>query len=152
MLPNSILIKREELKARYSKWWELHDTSLPCDVFLSYRWGEHDQKFVKLIYDALLDCDYGYVFLDDRVIEVGNTLQDTFSKALITAKVFVPFCSHDALARMKTHNPEEVDNVLLEWILALECQKKGSLNILPIPYGAMNKANPFLDFNYNGMS
>jgi len=148
-LSNSISIDRLELYRKYSKWWEFHDTSRPCDVFLSYRWGEHDKRFVTLIYDALLDY-YGYVFLDDQVIKESNNLQDTFSKALVTAKVFVPFCSHDALAKMKTHNPDEVDNVLLEWILALECEKKGSLNILPIPYGAINEAIPFEDFNYNG--
>jgi hypothetical protein len=138
------------LKERYSKWWQLHDTSHDCDVFLSYRWGETDKAFVSLIYDALLDCDYSYVFQDDHVMEVGDNLRATFAEALLSAMVFVPFCSHDALVKMQTHNAQEVDNVLLEWILALEAQKKGTLTILPIPYGSIREGTPFLDFDSKG--
>jgi len=144
ILPNNIQIVRSMLTERYSKWWQLPETSQNCDMFLSYRWGEHDSRFVSLINDALLDCH------DDHVIKSRENILDIFCYKLLTAKVFVPFCSHDALIKMKGHNAQEVDNVLLEWILALEAQKRGTLTILPIPYGSIREGVPFLDFDWKG--
>jgi len=106
---------------------------------------------VSLIYDALLECGFSYVFYHEQVFKVpGMNISDTTTKGLVSTKVFVPFCSYNALFRMKYHDPNEIDNLLLEWMLALECYKTGTLSILPIPYGTIDEVVPFLDFDYRG--
>jgi len=143
LIPYYSLSRDSEIYQEYANRWKLRDTTRGCDVFLSYRWGGRDQKFVSLVYDALLDYDYEYIFLDIKVIEDDydniQEIQEIFTKALIRSEVFVPFVSQETLRKMKSHNPELVDNVLLEWLLALDCHQQEKLSILSIPYSHIDE-------------
>jgi hypothetical protein len=97
------------------------------DLFLSYRWSTFDKRLVNGVYDLLswsynADSDASRLvrcFLDTSRLTEGKAFQQQFSAALRQSVVLVPIVSKAALERMVHHNPREVDNVLVEWILAL---------------------------------
>lgn len=62
-------------------------------------------------------------FLDNHRLRMGEQIQGDLVKAVRNSRIFMPVVSADALARMKQHDPSIVDNVLLEWIIALNCHK-----------------------------
>jgi GTPase SAR1 family protein len=91
--------------------------------FLSYRWGAFDKRFVTALHQNLA-CGIvrGHkvrVFLDDQEFQVADRFQQIFFESVLATEVFVPIVSPDALKRMVEHNPEKVDNVLLEWLTVL---------------------------------
>lgn len=61
------------------------------------------------------------VFLDKRCLRAGEEFDKAFAKALCSSTVVAAVISVNALERMVNHDPSKVDNVLLEWILALAC-------------------------------
>eukprot|EP01038_Epipyxis_sp_PR26KG_P016804 gene16804-23002_t len=61
------------------------------------------------------------VFLDTNRLEDGKHLQQSFISSLFKSYVITPIISKDALQRMIIHKPNKIDNVLVEWITALEC-------------------------------
>jgi hypothetical protein len=76
------------------------------------------------------------VFLDTKIIAVGDDLRRVFSTALVSSTVIVPIASKDALSAMMTHDATKIDNVLLEWILCLCALKFGRIKkVIPILIG-----------------
>jgi hypothetical protein len=91
--------------------------------FLSYRWGELEKSFVTALHKSLEGgMVRGHnirVFLDDKVFQEADRFQQVFFEAIFASEVFVPVVSPHALYRMTNHVPEEVDNLLIEWLTAL---------------------------------
>ena len=112
----------------FSSWVINKDTLRWYDVFISHRWNDNDDVVTKMIYDTLLGyytvgCKHRalQVFFDSVRLRGGQQFQKGFGGALIKSTVFVPIVCESALQRMLNHNPEEEDNVMIEWMLALEC-------------------------------
>jgi hypothetical protein len=78
----------------------------------------------------MLTC--AQVFLDKRCLQVGDRFDKSFSKALCNSTVITPIVSIEALHRMAEHDPSTVDNVLLEWILSLECCSNKASRVLAV--------------------
>jgi hypothetical protein len=97
-------------------------------VFLSYRWSHADSALTSLLYD-LLTSSYTAtsrheaisVFRDTAVLRDGEDCLAEFCRAAIRAVLVVPVVSPEALSKLATHDPRTVDNVLLEWVLAILC-------------------------------
>jgi hypothetical protein len=91
--------------------------------FLSYRWGKVDKLLVTALYEHLTGgMVRGHtmrVFLDDEVFRTAEHFRQAFVESILTTEVFVPIISTNALDRMTCHNPQEVDNLLIEWLTAL---------------------------------
>ncbi len=127
------ILSIQSINRNYYMWVPKFDGLDEYDTFLSYRWVKFDISLVCSLFHA---CSYESVqgdgktrpitvFLDRERLPVGERFDTTFSKALINSQVVVPIVSFDALERL-THDkfsPDEVDNVLVEWLLAVECQK-----------------------------
>jgi len=87
-------------------------------------------RFTELFYAALTTFNLGAshnfgiirVFIDTKGLSKGNDFQVEIVRALMKAVVLTPIISSDALERMSLQKfePNEVDNVLIEWMLALE--------------------------------
>ena len=114
---------------RLRSWLENDDVLDAYDVFISHRWNKEDDKVVDLLCDALLNRAVGrdkraiQVFLDKVRLKEGLQFQNALGRALINSTILIPVFSAAALNRLLTHNPSEVDNLLIEWILALECME-----------------------------
>eukprot|EP01038_Epipyxis_sp_PR26KG_P012515 gene12515-16785_t len=80
----------------------------------------------RLIESVSMDSNYRPILLSDgKLLSQADVLQYYNPwiklKALINSSVIIPIISKDALQRIVNHNPNEIDNVLIEWITALEC-------------------------------
>jgi GTPase SAR1 family protein len=113
------------------------------DVFLSYRWTLFDTEILQAIFPIISAILLGkhnrpvQPFLDRYRLQDGQNFSDEFSSALINSTGILPIVSCAALERMVSLTPESnVDNVLLEWTLALEIKdKKGTFFVLPLVVG-----------------
>mmetsp|Transcript_27113 Transcript_27113/g.59967 ORF Transcript_27113/g.59967 Transcript_27113/m.59967 type:complete len:327 (+) Transcript_27113:122-1102(+) len=120
------LLKPADVTALYGKW--IPDCSLRSryDVFISYRWGG-DSDFAQALFDSFGNYVVGadsravQVFLDKKRLQGGRRFQLDFASALQNSLVVAPLLSADAMQRMLDHDPTREDNVLVEWLLALEC-------------------------------
>ena len=128
------------------------------DVFLSYRWGNNDSMFVQCVFDRLTLHTVGYThrsivtFLDNRRLQMGRQLQGDLAKAISNTSIMMPIISSEALKKMLDHSPSTVDNVLLEWLLALNCYRHIScrLNkILPVLFGSRKEGAVMSIFEEN---
>ena len=130
---DGIRFTADELQTQFQAWL-LHRGGLDrYDVFLSYRWGEKDSQLV----DAVFEQSRGHevkvgderravdIFLDKERLQKGEDFCDSFFGALVASLVVAPLLSTDAIQRMCVPYKDEVDNVLLEWITALECKERG---------------------------
>jgi len=124
LLVNNQLLCRAYIIGAYILWL----LSLPdFNVFISYRHLDKDRA--RLLYHELLCLKVGSeqravkVFLDEFRLQQGQQFQKAYAKALINSSIVVPFLSAAALRNMLNHDPNEEDNLLIEWILALECMK-----------------------------
>ena len=127
----------------YGCWLESYGVRDCYDVFLSYRWVDYDKKLVNRVFDYLGYYSVGTehrkieTFQDEKRLQTGRQFDRAFTKALIRSAVIVPVCSAAALRRMtsteerdangiiikKSFDPSVVDNLLLEWLIAVECVK-----------------------------
>uniref|UniRef100_A0A7S4BYV9 C-terminal of Roc (COR) domain-containing protein n=1 Tax=Chrysotila carterae TaxID=13221 RepID=A0A7S4BYV9_CHRCT len=110
------------------------------DVMLSYRWGPTDSELADALYDWLSATHVGnramVVFQDKRRLQDGERFDFAFMRAMLSSRVCCPIISLDALARMvflDANSP--VDNVLLEWSLALHLHEQYGLRVIPILQG-----------------
>ena len=98
-------------------------------MFISHRWHEDDDKIIDPLLDAFLGCTVGsekraiQVFHDKFRLKECQRFQKAFGKALINSSILLPFLCAVALQKMLAHDPICEDNVLIEWILALECMQ-----------------------------
>ena len=113
----------------FSAWLTNMDRLSAYDVFISYRWDKTEDVIPDQIYKCLQNWAIGsnfravQVYLDKVRNKKGRNFRDTFVEALVNSTVVVPIISNSALRKMRNHDPEKEDNVLVEWILALECMK-----------------------------
>lgn len=112
------------------------------NFFISYRWDKiFDSEFVKLLYNYL-EGNGLKVFLDRECLSLGQNFRKEFISKLMNSETILPIVSINAIKRFLTHAPTEIDNVLLEWMIALDCfSSKDSNNnskikrIIPIIVG-----------------
>jgi len=138
------LLSDEDVRRLYEPWLQLYDLRSEYDFFVSYRWGLHDDTFVSVLFDMFTNHSVGNdnraieVFLDKKRLKTGRRFDMDFAKALINSTVMLPVVSSDGLQRMFSHDPAKVDNLLLEWIIGIECyhSDKSKLQaILPLMFG-----------------
>jgi ubiquitin/GTPase SAR1 family protein len=114
------------------------------DVFFSYRWTLFDTEILQAIFPIISAILLGkhnrpvQSFLDRHRLQDGQNFVDEFSTALMNSTGIFPVVSCAALERMLT--PESnVDNLLLEWTLALEIRdKKVTFFVLPLVVGKVS--------------
>ena len=122
-------ISGRDIKKQHPHWFANLGILDRYDVFISHRWGDYDNKLVARLYDSLTLYPIGQngrsiaTFLDFKggSLQSGDNFQKGFARALIRSRVIVPVVSKFALERMVDHDGDVEDNVLIEWIIALEC-------------------------------
>lgn len=139
------LLQNADLVSEFGPWLQKFQIFDRYDVFLSYRWGNYDSSFVCSVFDRLtlftIDSSHRSIatFLDNRRLQMGRQIQRDLVRALKSTQVFVPVVSVDACTRMLHHDPTIVDNVLFEWIVALNCYRHRDCRInmiLPVLFGS----------------
>ena len=110
--------------------WLVDNDMLPSyDVFISHRWHKEDDVVVDQLYDAFLGHVVGSekraakVFYDKIRLKGCQQFQIAFGKSLINSTIVVPILCTTALQKMLAHDDTCEDNVLIEWMLALECMQ-----------------------------
>ena len=147
-MSNSIRMNNEDIKNKQSTWL-VHEDMLPSyDMFISHRWHKKDDELIDLLYDAFLGQIVGSemravkIFYDKIRLKGCQQFQKTFVKALINSTILVPILCTTALQRMITHDASCEDNVLIEWMLALECMldpiHSKVRGIYPLMFGERN--------------
>ena len=139
------LINAEYVVKNYGPWLINTDILPFYDVFISHRWGDDDDILCEQLYDAFLGHIVGeekrdvQVFWDKIRIKEGQQFQTAFGTALINSTCFLPVVSSEALNKMQNHDHSKIDNVLVEWILALECMQDAvhskMRGIFPLMFG-----------------
>ena len=120
-------INCEYVNTHYSSWLPRKGLLSSYDVFISHRWHEDDDKVIDKLYDTFLDLVVGSekravrVFYDKVSLEKSQQFQRAFGKAIVNSTIILTVLCPSALCKMIKHNPEFEDNVLIEWMLALEC-------------------------------
>jgi hypothetical protein len=121
------LLDERDIKSRYSQWLLNNDLLEAYDFFISYRWGRNDDLFVSALFDMFTNYTIGEdnrsidVFLDKRRLQLGRRYDLDFAKALVNSTVVIPIVSVDGFEKLLTHDPAVVDNMLVEWVIVLEC-------------------------------
>ena len=141
-------ITPQYVRDNYNPWLINTDILESYDVFISHRWHKEDDELIDQLYDAFLGHVLGsekravQVFLDKLRIRKCQEFQRAFGKALINSTVFLPVVCSSALSRMLSHDPAKEDNVLIEWMLALECMQdpihSEMRGIYPLMFGERN--------------
>ena len=113
------------------------------------RHGDFDStataQFVNSIDGVLLkDGAVLNTFYDQLSLSEGKRFDVEFMVGMCNSLLVVPFVSMDALNRMMNPaNVAAVDNVLLEWSLALHLEEQGVVKrILPIFIGPVSQTKP----------
>jgi hypothetical protein len=93
------------------------------NVFLSHRWGDCDDSFVAALHDRLSDYVVNGVplsaFYDANHMKTGYRIDREFFSGLLGSMVVVPIVSVNSLQRILSHSPDNLDNVLVEWLTTL---------------------------------
>jgi GTPase SAR1 family protein len=119
---------------KFTPWIEEMKTKSFYDLFISYRWGSYDSMFVQGLYDTctLYNLTKQHrainIFLDKYRLQNGKDFSNDFIKGLFSSKIIIPILSMDSLQRLIHHNHNQIDNLLLEWLLAWECYQHQNIN------------------------
>jgi GTPase SAR1 family protein len=142
-----VMLTEEQVRAQYAPWLQLYGLKATYDVFISYRWGSYDSVFTEQLFDMFTNYTVGTtsraveVFLDVKCLQKGQLFKSDFAAALTHCHVALPILSVDALQRLLRHKPHEVDNVLLEWVMILECfTAKRLKRVYPMVFGERTKS------------
>jgi hypothetical protein len=133
------LLSVDKILQLYGRWLHIPHPLEKYMAFISYRCEPAvDSHLVSLVYDMFSNFTVGDhheavdVFLDKKRLQAGRRFHFDFVKALSRSSVLIPVVSVGSLKKMSfTPDVNEVDNVLLEWVVALELVGKtdGSCNI-----------------------
>jgi hypothetical protein len=133
------LLSVDKILQLYGRWLHIPHPLEKYMAFISYRCEPAvDSHLVSLVYDMFSNFTVGDhheavdVFLDKKRLQAGRRFDFDFVKALSRSSVLIPVVSVGSLKKMSfTPDVNEVDNVLLEWVVALELVGKtdGSCNI-----------------------
>lgn len=137
----SLELSWEEFVARFSPFLPVNPQSGIFHVFISYRHGG-DSDHTAAFYNALTTMplggsgDHMSIFYDCESLREGAQFDVAFMKGLRSTLVMVPFVTTNSLSRMADEsNVTALDNVLLEWLLAITLHKmdaQGVYLIIPI--------------------
>jgi hypothetical protein len=95
-------------------------------IFLSYRVST-DADVVAALYDKLTALGVR-VWWDKVCLEPGQAWEEGFADGLLSSAIFVPILSKGALSSFATLAADSpCDNVLLEYVLALDHRERGRL-------------------------
>jgi hypothetical protein len=125
----------EDPKSRFAHFFASGIARDDYDVFFSYRWNNFDSAFTSKAFDNMTRFSIGdskhpvYVFLDRERLKAGDNFQEAFATALIHSSVVVPIVSAASFEKLMDHNPSDVDNMLVEWILALEAYESKATRV-----------------------
>ena len=121
------------------------------DVFISYRWGEDDMAFTEQLFDRLrmkaFDKRELHIFKDKFRLKEGDEFQKVIFDALRNSSIVITVVSHNALLKLVTHNPLEVDNLLLEWLCILimkDTMGNGHIKKLLVPNVCIKTIQPVI--------
>jgi GTPase SAR1 family protein len=127
---------------KYDVWLNEKVLEDAYDLFNTYRWGNRDSPFVEGLHERYTLCKRPGTqqsvksFLDKERLQDGEQFQQAFMSALRHSAVVTPVVSSDALVKMRTHDANDVDNLLLEWLLSLELVGRSDIQkIYPIMVG-----------------
>ena len=131
------LLQAEEARARFGAFVQSHGALDAYDFFISYRQNKGlggDTKIASRMVDSASNFVIGggrepLAFIDSERMQAGISLATQVSEAISASLMVVPLVSDAALARLKSHDASEVDWVLLELIVALECLKPPSFRL-----------------------
>jgi GTPase SAR1 family protein len=137
-----VLITKAKIKSKYGQWLQLYDLRERYDVFLSYRGGSRDLEFVEQLFDTFTNLSVGpknravEVFLDRKRLQEGRRMKSDIAIAITHSLVAAPVISMNAMDCMLQHDPAELDDLLMEWIMILESFAAGKiLKVFPILFG-----------------
>lgn len=127
------------------------------DVFISYR-VQSDARHAELLFESLTQKGLK-VWMDTQCLEAGKNWEVGFCEGLFKSEYFVCLLSKDGMcnartdalnwARLGVESP--CDNVLLEWMLALELQSRGLISgIFPVFVGSSTNGSTYDKFYLNG--
>jgi GTPase SAR1 family protein len=163
---NSCSLSWSVMRSFYNIWLFHYKQTLPLssyDIFLSYRWNAQDSPLVSSLFQQFCRYDLSSssssssakeedkvdyspisVFVDQQRLQDGENYRNAFVTALLESRVIVPVITVEALKKMIYHDPNQIDNLLLEWILSLgleETREKGGGKstegkIVPIIFGS----------------
>ena len=120
-------------------------------IFLSYRVAT-DQQLVGDLFNRLIELKLS-VWWDVKCLKKGQPWEDGFADGLFRSAVFVPILSKGALANFaKLEADSSCDNVLLEYVLALEQHARGKIKaIFPVFVGEVQPESSLMtNFFANG--
>ena len=152
-LAGGLVLEEAELAAHFGL-WTIAAVVFLYDLFISYRWGTFDSDFTAKLFDYLSFSSVGassraaVVFLDRERLRDGENFKEAFARALAKSSVVVPIISREALGRMLQglHRPDAEDNLLIEWILSIECLASPLSRvqkILPVVFDRPSTLPPF---------
>lgn len=123
------------------------------DVFFSYR-REKDRGIVQKIYTKLGKHGIS-AYWDEKELVCGLPWEQRFPDSLLRSRVFVPILSENGLKPYfeKLREASPVDNVLLEYRLALEYSQRGVVKCIhPVSVGSLTNDDYFNDYykSYQG--
>ena len=131
-----------EVGGLLNAWLEPSIENTRPHAFISYRWNDCDSPIAHALYDRLSTFDINgtpmVVFLDKERLREGERFDLAFMGAMYRSFLVVPLVSWEALQRMTTLTEASAcDNVLLEWSLAVELEKRNGLSVLPVLSGPL---------------
>jgi hypothetical protein len=162
----------EQVKDQFESVLPIHkDDKGFWDVFISYRRSDHfDTNVASTLWNSLGLATIGkdgqriMTFLDSQSLTYGQQFDTGFMNAMAESLVVTPIITPQALEGMCSERSlQEVDNVLLEWWLALTLHKRTDLlacrHIYPLFFGDIrmgtgddsiyNVQNLFKDFPWD---
>ncbi len=117
------------------------------DIFISYR-VKSEQEFAKALHQELcrktlgMNGDRVRVYLDTAELRDGKRWDDGFVAGLTRSSIFLPIVSEGSampLSQLLEQDVANVDNLLLEWTLALRLEELGVVkSILPVLVGKLS--------------
>jgi hypothetical protein len=128
-LSGGIVLSQAELASQYGSWLVKAVDAVLYDLFYSYRRGTFDSDLTAKLYDIMSLYSLGssnrpvVVFLDRERLKDGDNFKEAFARAMVRSSVVAPVVSREALVRLgPEHDATKEDNLLIEWIIAIECR------------------------------
>jgi hypothetical protein len=140
----------------FKSWIVDKNLLMSYQLFVSYRWGQ-DSDLVKLIFDTMTRFTYSSrqdvinVFADTVRLKLGLDFRSDLIRSLVNSEIVMSLVTDYSLDGLREVNskgdrfdPQKVDNLLIEWILAehLLATNQGKLKrIAPLILGCFDPNN-----------
>ena len=113
-----------DIKGKFGPWLINTDLLPFYDVYISHclRANDADDLFLHLVKSVVCTEKRALqVFYEKVRLKMFGHRLKVCGKALINSSIFVTTLYNAVLQEMLNHNPNKIDNKLIEWMLALEC-------------------------------